>query len=388
MIEAPATLGLLGGGQLGRYFVLAAHKLGYRVVLLDPDRNSPTGSIADEHLVAAYDDRSALDRLAKTCVAITTEFENVPAESLAYLARSVPVRPGPDAVATCQDRAAEKAFLKKHAFAHAPYADIHGDEDILQADASIFPGILKLTRSGYDGKGQVRVRNAGEALMALRSFRYQPCVLEKMMPLDSEISVVLARDEAGHVECYPAIENSHRHGILDVSVAPARAPRELAGRAELIAKAVAQKLAYVGTMAVEFFVVGDQIYVNEIAPRPHNSGHFTLDACQTNQFEQQIRALCGLPLGSANAHSASVMVNLLGDIWPPSAADTHAGVRQEPDWQKLLSIPNLKLHLYGKDEAKPGRKMGHFTVLGDDSAQTIATAMAAREAIGIAKTPA
>ena len=390
MIEAPATLGLLGGGQLGRYFVLAAHKLGYRVMLLDPDRHSPTGRIADEHLIATYDDRNALDRLANSCAAVTTEFENVPAESLAYLARNVPVRPGPEAVATCQDRATEKSFLKQHGFAHAPYAEIHCDEDILKADISLFPCILKLTRSGYDGKGQTRVRNVGEALMALRCFRYQPCVLEKLLPLDSEISVVLARGEDGQMECYPAIENSHRQGILDTSVTPARAPRALAEQAESIAREIAEKLAYIGTLAVEFFVVGEQIYVNEIAPRPHNSGHFTLDACQTDQFEQQVRALCGLPLGKANVHSASVMVNLLGDLWPASTQPGAGGAprRQEPDWQKLLTVPNLKLHLYGKDEAKPGRKMGHFTVLGEDAARAIATAMAAREAIGISDEPA
>jgi 5-(carboxyamino)imidazole ribonucleotide synthase len=378
MILPPATLGLLGGGQLGRFFVMAAHELGYRVVVLDPDPESPAGRIADEHLAAGYNDPAALGHLAESCAAVTTEFENVPAKALHYLALSVRVRPGAETVAICQNRSAEKGFLKRHGFPHAPYADIRCEEDIVTTDAGLFPGILKVARFGYDGKGQIRVKDRAEAQAAFHQFGFEPCVLEQMLPLDHEVSVVLARDEIGQVQCFPAAENHHRHGILDVSsVPPTRACQ--ASNAEYIAGDIAHKMDYVGVIAVEFFVVRGQLYVNEMAPRPHNSGHYTLDACVTNQFEQQVRVLCGLPLGDTRLHSAAVMVNLLGDLWYQEGHDR----AREPDWQKLLAMPNLKLHLYGKRHAKPGRKMGHATVLGEDAAKTIETAMAARAAIGI-----
>jgi len=379
MISPPATLGMLGGGQLGRFFVIAAHEMGYRVVVLDPDPHSPAGLIADEHLIAAFEDPDALNRMAASCAAVTTEFENVPADTLAYLSKFVPVRPGAEAVAICQNRSAEKNFLKTHGFPHAPYADICSDADVRNANAGLFPGILKVARFGYDGKGQARVKDRDEALAAYQSFKTEHCVLEKMMTLDYEVSVVLARDEAGHVKCFPTAENSHRHGILDVSIVPARASGCLAGNAEEIAEGIAQKMNYVGTLGVEFFVVHGQLHVNEMAPRPHNSGHYTIDACVTNQFEQQVRALCGLPLGDARAHSAAVMVNLLGDLW--YLDDPHQA--REPDWAKLFAVPNLKLHLYGKHHARPGRKMGHFTVIGADAQEVQKSALAARRAIGI-----
>ena len=380
MILPPATLGLLGGGQLGRFFVMAAHELGYRVVVLDPDSDSPAGRIADEHLVAGYADSAALSRLSKSCIAVTTEFENVPATTLHYLAMSVRVRPGAEAVAICQNRSAEKGFLKRHGFPHAPYADIHSEDDVKNSSDDLFPGILKVARFGYDGKGQARVKDKAEALAAFRQFSYEPCVLEQMLPLDYEVSVVLARDEAGQVKCFPVVENTHRHGILDVSsVPPSRAC--LTRNVENIAADIARNMDYVGVLAVEFFVVRNHIYVNEMAPRPHNSGHYTLDACVTNQFEQQVRTLCGLPLGDARLHSAAAMINLLGDLWYPKGSDDI----REPDWQKLLAMPNLKLHLYGKRHAKPGRKMGHFTVLGQDAASTVEMSMAARAAIGISE---
>ncbi|MDH4235038.1 MAG: 5-(carboxyamino)imidazole ribonucleotide synthase [Gallionella sp.] len=386
MILPPATLGVLGGGQLGRYFVLAARELGYRVMVLDPDTRSAAGRIADEHLVAAYDDPDSLDRMAESCAVVTTEFESVPADALAYLARFVPVRPGAEAVATCQNRSVEKDFLKKHGFPHAPYADIRCEDDIKNVDASLFPGILKVARFGYDGKGQVRVKGRDDALAAFHQLKNEPCVLERMLSLECEISVVLTRKENGKVEYFPAAQNHHRHGVLDYSVVPARdTPGCLTVKAREIAEGIAARLDYVGTLGVEFFVVAGELHVNEIAPRPHNSGHYTLDACITNQFEQQVRALCGLPLGDASAHSAAVMVNLLGDLWYPDGAcypddPVHA---QEPDWRKLLSVPNLKLRLYGKHHARPGRKMGHFTVLGEDPEQVHKTAMAARAAIGV-----
>jgi 5-(carboxyamino)imidazole ribonucleotide synthase len=370
---------MLGGGQLGRFFVGAAHEMGYRVVVLDPDPHSPAGRIADAHLCAAYEDTEALERLAGQCAAVTTEFENVPAETLGFLSKYVTVRPHADAVRTCQNRSEEKAFLKRHGFPHAPYADIRSEADLRNANAGLFPGILKVARFGYDGKGQARVASRAEAIAAWNSFRNEPCVLEQQLKLDYEVSVVLARDERGYVKCFPTAENSHRKGILDVSLVPARTSGCLAGNAEEIAEGIARKMGYIGTLAVEFFVVHGQLFVNEMAPRPHNSGHYTLDACIANQFEQQVRALCGLPLGDARAHSAAAMVNLLGDIW--YLDDPHHA--KEPDWAKLFAIPNLKLHLYGKHHPRPGRKMGHFTVIGAHPEEVQKSVLAGRQAIGI-----
>ena len=380
MIQPPATLGMLGGGQLGRYFVIAAHELGYRVMVLDPDAHSPAGRIADEHLVADYADADALERMAQACAAVTTEFENVPADTLAYLSKFVPVRPGAEAVAICQNRSAEKGFLRDGGFPHAPYADIRSEADVAAANAGLFPGILKVARFGYDGKGQVRVASREEALAAFIRLKHEHCVLEALLPLDYELSVVLARDEHGSVKCFPTAENSHRHGILDVSIVPARTSGCLAANAEEMAERIATRMAYIGVLAVEFFVVRGQLYVNEMAPRPHNSGHYTLDACAASQFEQQVRAVCGLPLGEARAHSAAVMVNLLGDLWYLREPN-HS---HEPDWHTLLAYPGLNLHLYGKHHARHGRKMGHFTVIGSDAAAAQTTAMAARRQIGIA----
>lgn len=379
MILPPATLGLLGGGQLGRYFIMAARELGYRVMVLDPDRSSPAGRIADEHLASAYDDQHALDHMARSCAAVTTEFESVPSATLAYLARFVPVRPGAEAVAICQNRSLEKGFLRRHGLPYAPYADIRSEDDVKSAHADLFPGILKLASFGYDGKGQACVRDRDEGLAAWRQFKGEACVLERQMALDGELSVVLARDESGKTQCFSASENCHWHGILDVSIAPARVSGGLLSTAEQLACDIAAKMAYIGTLSVEFFIVQGQLYVNEIAPRPHNSGHYTLDACVTNQFEQQVRALCGLPLGAVRTHSAAVMVNLLGELWTP---DGDHNIR-EPDWRTLLSVPGLKLHLYGKHRPRPGRKMGHFTVLGENLEEARETAMAARAAIGI-----
>ena len=373
MILPPSMLGMLGGGQLARFFVIAAHEMGYRVMVLDPDKNSPAGLLADVHLCAAYDDQAALDRMASECVAVTTEFENVPASTLSALAQHVPVHPAAAAVAICQHRVSEKNFLRDNGFPHAPYAEINLEADIPADDAGLYPGILKVARFGYDGKGQARVRNREEALAAFRNFKGEQCVLEKMLALDYEVSVVLARDTKGNVVPFPVAENIHRNGILDISIVPARGSAEVRERAQALARGVAEKLHYVGTLGVEFFVCGGQLYVNEMAPRPHNSGHYTIDACVTDQFEQQIRALCGLPLGDARLHSPAVMVNLLGDIWRDG----------EPEWNVLFEQLDLKLHLYGKHEARPGRKMGHFTVIGDDAEQVLKGAMDARACIKV-----
>ncbi|MDQ7989866.1 MAG: 5-(carboxyamino)imidazole ribonucleotide synthase [Candidatus Dactylopiibacterium sp.] len=377
-ILPPATLGMLGGGQLGRFFVRAAHEMGYQVWVLDPDPESPAGKIADRHLCAAYADETALTALAATCAAVTTEFENVPAHALEFLARTRPVRPAAAAVATCQHRIAEKTFLAAHGIPHAPFLAVETAADLDAAGPELFPGILKVARFGYDGKGQARVTDRAEAQAAFAAFGGETCVLEQMLPLDYEVSVVLARDAAGHSKAFPTAENQHARGILDVSIAPARASACLRDTAEEIAARIAGQLGYVGTLGVEFFVSRGQLYVNEMAPRPHNSGHYTVDACVTSQYEQQVRALCGLPLGDARAHSAAVMVNLLGDIWFDADGNT-----REPDWAALLAIPNLKLHLYAKHAARPGRKMGHFTVIDADPARAQAVALAARAALGI-----
>jgi len=376
-ILPPATLGMLGGGQLGRFFVAAAHEMGYKVWVLDPDPHSPAGLIADRHLPAAYEDFAALDELAQGCAAITTEFENVPAGTLDYLAKFVPVRPSAAAVSVCQNRIAEKTFLRDNDLPHGAFAAIHSEQDLRAANAGLFPGILKVARFGYDGKGQAVVADRDAAIAAFQKFGGETCVLEQKLTLDYEVSVVLARDENGAVQTFPVAENSHRKGILDVSLAPARAAACLRDNAAELAEKIAARLGYIGTLAVEFFVVRGQLVVNEMAPRPHNSGHYTVDACVASQYEQQVRALCGLPLGAARAHSAAAMVNLLGDLW-------YDGEHyREPDWAGLYAFPSLKLHLYAKHHARPGRKMGHFTVIGDDAAEVHATALAARAAIGI-----
>jgi 5-(carboxyamino)imidazole ribonucleotide synthase len=273
----------------------------------------------------------------------------------------------------CQDRIAEKTFLREQHLPHGPFAVIRSEEDLAAAPPAVFPGVLKVARFGYDGKGQARVASREDALAAWRQLGGEACVLEALLPLDCEVSVVLARDAAGAAACFPAAENSHRHGILDVSIVPARIDPTLAESARQCALRIAASLGYIGTLGVEFFVSRGALYVNEMAPRPHNSGHYTLDACPTSQYEQQVRALCGLPLGNPSLTGPAVMVNLLGDLWTGG----------EPDWSVLLSRPGLKLHLYGKHEARPGRKMGHFTVLGQDLDQVVESAMAARAAIGI-----
>ncbi len=376
-ILPPATLGMLGGGQLGRFFVAAAHELGFTVWVLDPNRNSPAGQIAERHLCVAYDDYAALDEFAAGCAAVTTEFENVPADTLDYLAKFVPVRPSATAVAVCQNRIVEKTFLRDNGFPHGPFAAIRIEDDIRNAGAGLFPAILKVARFGYDGKGQAAVHNVEEALIVFGHFQGEHCVLERRLPLDYEVSVVLARDEHGKVACFPTGDNRHTRGILDVSIVPGRVSGGIRSDAEDIAARIAETLGYIGTMGVEFFVSRGQLLVNEMAPRPHNSGHYTIDACVTNQFEQQVRALCGLPLGEARAHSAAVMVNLLGDLW-------YDGEHyREPDWSLLHAVPGLKLHLYGKHHARPGRKMGHFTVIGDDPEAVREAALAARAAVGV-----
>lgn len=382
MILPPAMLGVLGGGQLGRYFVNAAHQFGYRVMVLDPDPCSTAGRIADVHLKAAYDDAAALEHMSSTCAAVTVEFESVPADALAYLERSTQVFPGAHAVSTCQDRRREKGFLKRFGFPHAPYAEILCEEDIVQTSPDLFPAILKVSRFGYDGKGQSRVASRAEALAAFKAFNGEACVLERLMPLDYETSIVLARGKNGELQCFPMAENHHQGGILDYSITPSREDAAAVFlKARQIAEGIATELNYVGVLGIEFFISNGRLYVNELAPRPHNSAHYTLDACLSSQFEQQVRALCGLPLAAPDMHSAAAMVNLLGDLWFVDGVDTP----QEPDWCKLLCQPGLKLHLYGKASVQKGRKMGHFTVVAKDREKAVGIAMASRAAIATAR---
>jgi 5-(carboxyamino)imidazole ribonucleotide synthase len=369
MIFPDAMLGMLGGGQLGRMFTLAAHSMGYRVTVLDPDPSSPAGQIADVHLKAAYQDRDALQQLADTCAAVTTEFENVPADSLRWLASRCTVRPTGDSVAVAQDRIHEKQFLESAGFSVAPFMPILAAADCERADGRLLPGILKRARFGYDGKGQAQVTSADEVRAAFIEMGGEACVLEKRVALACEVSVVAARGADGATRSFPVAENRHVNGILDVSIVPARVSEALASRAEAQAQAVATKLGYCGVLAVEFFVTEEgELVINEIAPRPHNSGHYTIDACVTSQFEQQVRTLCGLPLGASRLLSPVVMVNLLGDVW------RHG----EPAWDAVFGCPEAKLHLYGKREARPGRKMGHYTVLAKDAEAALQKAAALR----------
>lgn len=366
MILPNATLGILGGGQLGRMFVIAARTMGYRVVVLDPDPNSPAAQLADEHVCAAYDDPTALAYLGQHCRAITTEFENVPAATLAELADKTTVHPRAACVAIAQDRAAEKNFFAEHGFAVAPFSIIAQPSDCPQAAQSVgFPAILKVARLGYDGKGQIHVNSLVQLEQAFAQLGEVVCVLEQRLTLRTELSVVVARTVQGETAAFSVAENVHEQGILAISTVPAQVDDALRQQATRTALAVANTLDYVGVMAVEFFVVGEQLLINEMAPRPHNSGHYTLDACVTDQFEQQVRAICNLPLGDTRLLTPVAMLNLLGDVWHecPQAA-----------WEHVLKHPNVKLHLYGKHTARKGRKMGHCNCLSTEVTQARALA--------------
>ena len=381
MILPPQTLGMIGGGQLGRMFASAARCMGYRVMVLDPDLVSPAAEFANEHLPVAYTDPTALEKLATDCAAVTTEFENAPAEVLIALAARTTVRPSGRAVAVAQDRHAEKTFFKSNDFPVGPFAIINSAADIEAALLKVkLPAILKTARFGYDGKGQARINTPNELATTLASWKFAPAILEEFIDLKLEISVVLARGADGEIALFPVAENQHVNGILDITITPARISQELAARATAIATKLAVALDYVGVLAVEFFITrSDAILVNEMAPRPHNSGHVTIDACCSSQFEQQVRALCGLPLGDPRLHTPAVMLNLLGDVWPnvknPEAKST------EPDWQTVLKHPGAHLHLYGKREARVGRKMGHITICDTDLSRALAITLEIRQAL-------
>ena len=381
-IAPGATLGVMGGGQLARMFAHAAQKMGYAVAVLDPDPTSPAGLVAHHHIRSGYQDAAGLAEMAQCSAAVTTEFENVPASSLAMLATlaaSRPVAPGAAAVAVCQDRAAEKAHFVRCGVPCAPHALVESAAQIAGIDASLLPGILKTTRRGYDGKGQVRVTGRDELAAAWVELGSVSCVLEKLLPLAFEISVIVARGADGVVVHLPAQQNLHRDGVLAVTRVPAPdLGAELQATAVAAAGRIATALGYVGVLCVEFFVLQDGALVaNEMAPRPHNSGHYSIDACDVSQFDLQVRAMTGAPLVAPRLHSPCVMLNLLGDLW------FDVGREVEPDWASVLALPGVHLHLYGKAEARPGRKMGHLTVTAVDAMQADAVARQAAARLGL-----
>jgi 5-(carboxyamino)imidazole ribonucleotide synthase len=375
-----ATLAMLGGGQLGRMFTVAARTLGYRVHVLDPDPASPAGALAHDHLCAAFTDAGALDALARTCAAVTTEFENVPAEALERLARACIVRPGAAAVAATQNRLHEKAFFAAHGLPTVAWAAVpEPARDANALDAAVAavgtPALLKRAAGGYDGKGQAGVDTPTATAAARAEVGPVECILEQRVALARELSVIVCRAADATVACYPPGENRHEHGILATTHLPAAIDDHLANRAQALAAETAAALDYVGVLGVELFVTTDgEVLLNELAPRPHNSGHYTLNAAATSQFEQQVRLLCGYAPASTALLSPVAMVNLLGDLWGGG----------EPDWDRVFAAPGAHLHLYGKNQPRPGRKMGHINVLADDAAtardrtQTLHADLAAR----------
>ena len=383
IVPPGSWLGLLGGGQLGRMFCMAAQSLGYKVCVLDPGHDSPAGAVADDHIAADYLDEGALTELGRRCRAATTEFENVPAAALEFLALHCRVSPDAASVAIAQDRIAEKRFIGKCGIDVAPHVVVERESDLHAVDAQLFPAILKSARMGYDGKGQVPVQTLDAARVVWEQMGYVPCVLEKKVSLKLEVSVVACRTTDGTAVTFPLAENEHRGGILATSIAPARVNDGLARRARDAALTLANRMNYVGVLCVEFFVLqDDSLLVNEIAPRPHNSGHYTIDACVTSQYEQQARVMANLPLGDTSQMVPSVMLNILGDQWfddRPGRQSMH-----EPDWMSVLAVPGAKLHLYGKREARPGRKMGHVTCVAPTLAEAIARSHRVASALSVA----
>ncbi|HXE79695.1 MAG TPA: 5-(carboxyamino)imidazole ribonucleotide synthase [Vicinamibacterales bacterium] len=373
IIPPGSIIGVLGSGQLGRMFTIAARQMGYRVHTFSPDEDTPTGQVADVEVVAPYLDLDALRAFASRVDVITFEFENVPAEAVNAVEAMVPVRPAGVALHTAQQRAREKAFLADHGFPTAPFARAVTLDELREAVAAIgTPAVVKTAAWGYDGKGQHQVTSAAEVERVWTVIGHQEAVVEKFIDLQAEISVIAARGLDGRILEYPPFENRHRNHILDVTTAPAAVPAPVAQRACEIARAVMEELRYVGVLCVEFFVsTGGELLVNELAPRPHNSGHLTIDAAVTSQFEQQVRAVCGLPLGSPELLRPAAMANLLGDLW---ASGT-------PNWAAACRFPGVKLHLYGKTEARPGRKMGHLTATGRTVADAQERVIAARDAL-------
>ena len=368
-----ATIGVLGSGQLGRMFVIAARRMGYRVHTFSPDSDTPTGQVADREFEHPYEDLDAIREFARGVEVLTFEFENVPAASVEAAAALAPVRPSGSVLYTTQHRLREKTFLARGGFPVARFRRVEGADSLRAALAEVgYPAVLKTAGFGYDGKGQTKIGSEAEVEGALAALGGREAVLEAFVDFEREVSVVAARGERGEFRHYGVFENKHRRHILDLSVAPAPVADEVAREAAEIARSVMEDLDVVGVMCVEFFLTRDgQLLVNELAPRPHNSGHLTFDASVTSQFEQQLRAVCGLPLGATDLLRPAAMANLLGDLWQGG----------EPDWRAAASFPAVKLHLYGKTEARPGRKMGHLTALAATPAEAARTALAARDAL-------
>lgn len=352
------TLGILGGGQLGRMSAQAARSLGYRVKTLDPSPGACAAAVSDEHLVASWDDPDALDRFAAGCDRVTLEFENIPPAAVAHLARRLPVHPSAEVLSVCQHRRREKEFLRAAGIPCAPFEAVDRLADLPAAIGRIGrPCVLKTAAFGYDGKGQAKLAEGTDPAEAWAAIGGQAAVLEGWIRFDLEISVIVARGADGRVATFEPAENLHRNHILHLSLSPARVSPGIARRARELAVRVAERIGLVGLLGVEMFVRGEEILVNELAPRPHNSGHQTLECAETSQFEQHVRAVCGLPLGSTALRSPAAMVNLLGDLWREG---------REPDWAEVRAEPGAFLHLYGKERPAPGRKMGHITVLDAD----------------------
>ena len=366
-----AIIGVLGGGQLGRMFAIAARRLGYRVHTLAPEYDTPTGQIADVEINAAYGDLDAVRAFARGVDVVTFEFENVSAAATAAAEEHALVRPNGRALHIAQHRIREKSFLAGCGLPVTPFATIRSDDDLRQAIVAIgCPAVLKSATFGYDGKGQVSVATAAGAPAAWQTLGRQEAILETFIDLDREISVVAARGVDGEVSWFVPIENTHRHHILDVSIAPGAVPPALATQAAAVTRAILDALDFVGVLCVEFFVARDgRLLINEFAPRPHNSGHLTFDACRTSQFEQQLRAICGLPLGSPDLLQPAAMANLLGDLWQDG----------DLNWSAALAVAEAKLHLYGKTTARPGRKMGHVTALASSADDARVMVLRARE---------
>lgn len=378
-IPPGATLGVMGGGQLGRMFVHAAQQMGYLTAVLDPDAASPAGWVAHHHVQTAYLDEQGLAQLMQRSAAITTEFENVPASALVTLGAHRPVAPGADAVAICQDRALEKAHFGRCHVPCAPHAVIETEAQARSIDAALLPGILKTARLGYDGKGQASVATTEQLVDAWQAMGGVGCVLEKRLVLAAEISVIVARGADGTMVHLPVQRNLHRDGILAVTTVPAAVEHGTETKAVQSACRIAESMEYVGVLCVEFFLLADgSLVANEMAPRPHNSGHYSIDACDVSQFDLQVRTLTGAPLQEPRLHSPAVMLNLLGDLW--TRPD---GSQAEPDWAGVLALPGVHLHLYGKTQPRRGRKMGHLTVTAASAAAARETALRACSILGI-----
>lgn len=363
MILPPAWIGILGGGQLGMMLATVAKQFGYQVAILEPDLGCPAARVADKQICTNYNDKDGLRQLAELCAVVTTEFENVPAAAIKQIAKTTPVYPSATAIKIAQNRIKEKTFFQSIGLKTADFATINSIEDCRTVENNLFPAILKTTTLGYDGKGQATVKNQAELIQAYQDLGAGECILEKKVELAKEVSIIVARNCHG-IQLFPLIENQHRNGILDVSYIPAQVTRELIQKASAAAVNLVNNLDYVGLLTIEFFITRDQqLLVNEIAPRPHNSGHITIEAAITSQYEQQLRAICGLPLGSTELKQAGAMLNLLGDVWLDPNIEANQIV--------LTSYPEAKFHWYGKSAAKSGRKMGHISLTDSDPLKLI-----------------